>query len=216
MSSIMEDFKNKVAEISEDNEYWGDIDSFDLEAPFQLPTVQQPNESEWRFSVPFDDWNVDYWYSDSTAIFFGKLEFASNPNIDVEICPSMGEGQQWESGLIGAGSILVPVKAHKRKSINGSVYESESLKVSFGGVDPIWSRQQRELPYNYRDDLKELNLEWDQAIAMKFPTGFNTPKVIWGCEAISYALGYCALVYGLKSMVANIDQFNKYLTKETI
>jgi hypothetical protein len=41
----MEDFKNKVAEISEDNEYWGDIDSFNLEAPFQLPTVQQPKES---------------------------------------------------------------------------------------------------------------------------------------------------------------------------
>ena len=45
MPSIMEDFKNKVAEISEDNEYWGDIDSFNLEAPFQLPTVQQPKES---------------------------------------------------------------------------------------------------------------------------------------------------------------------------
>lgn len=215
MSTIIGDFIDKVEEKSEENEYWGDVDSFNLEAPFQLPTIQQPNESEWRFSVPFDAWNVDYWYSDSTALFFGKLEFASNSNIDVEICPSMGEGQQWETGLIGAGSILVPVKPHKRKSVNGNDYESESLKVSFGGVDPIWSRDKKDLPYRYQDDLKDLNLEWDQAIAMKFPSGFNTPKVLWGCEAISYALGYCALVHGLKNMVNGINEFNSYLeTKE--
>ena len=73
-----------------------------------------------------------------------------------------------------------------------------------------------EVPYFYSDNLNSFGLEWDQFISLKLPSGFNTPKIIWGSEAISYAMGYVALVHGLKQMVSNIPEFNKYLKTKKI
>jgi hypothetical protein len=216
MGNIVKEFIETFENKSEEYEYWGDVESFDLDSPFPLPLISKPESQNWRFSIPFDDWNVDFWFSDSTALFFGHLEFSSNEKILVEVCPSMGERQQYESGLIGAGSITVPVRSYKKKRLDGSTYESESLKIAFGGVDPIWSKSGSELPYRYQDDLEESSLKWDEAISMKFPAGFNTPKVLWGCESISYALGFCSLVHGFRSMINNIPEFNAYLETKTI
>ena len=213
---VLEDFISKVEERTEDNEYWGDIDSFDLEKPFALPLIEKPDDENWRFSVDFDKWNTDYWFSESTALFFGQLKFPKNDDITIEVFPSMGETEQNNSGLMGFGKIYTKVKPFKVKLARGGTSESDIATFVFGGVSPLWQRMKNEVPYFYSDNLNSFGLEWDQFISLKLPSGFNTPKIIWGSEAISYAMGYVALVHGLKQMVSNIPEFNKYLKTKKI
>ena len=87
---MVEDFISKVEELIEDNEYWGDVDSFDLEKPFALPLIEKPDNDNWRFPVDFDKWSTEYWFSQSTALFFGQLKFPKNEDITIQVFPSMG------------------------------------------------------------------------------------------------------------------------------
>lgn len=126
----------------------------------------------------------------------------------------MGETAQWESGLIGAGSITVILETSHRVDIASGLTElPEFLIISFGGVEPFWIEYPaiQQNFWELKGNENKFGMSWDAAIKNKFPKPLRNLWTVFSAEAISYALGYCVLVHGMKATFANIDKFNEIL-----
>lgn len=196
MSDIAKEFIEILQERAEHYEYDGDVNSFDLQESFNMPTITQISlDNGWRFPIEFDDYSSEYWYKPSLALFVGGLEFKASAKIEARVYPMIGEESDLESALLGTGKLY-----------------SDKFEIGFGyGFDPITNYSGIKLSSYFQCEFNNGQDGWDEYLATKLPRGFNTPFSIWSCELVSYALGKSVLINGMRKTFSAIDNFNKIL-----
>jgi|LakMenE01Jun11ns_1017448.scaffolds.fasta_scaffold9746427_1 hypothetical protein len=193
-----------------DLEIWNDKE---LEKALPVPRIAALGD-DWRFPISFDDQIDDYWYG-GTALFYGNLDW-KNSDLSTQIIPSMGENGQNEGGVIGLTLHTVKVSPWGFKNNVGELKKHHEYIFNFGGWDipenlkqgDFWAQFKQQIPDLY---LGEFGIEYQQLIKDVFPQELAHPSILILSEAISKALGYCALLYGLRELLNNFENLNKSL-----
>jgi len=191
------------------------------------PQILDPNshDTSWRSCVGFDEHMTTYWFSDSTAIFFLYAKWGSLPDLACEIFPSLGEAEQHASGLMGAVSLSLESPKMALKRLDGQVVETTRWKiVSVGRGDPIWDRMSHMtgtwpapaelVPSRYVDVFYVPQPEWSsrqECLGALLPPDLRSPFALDLLSHISYALGWFALVHGLRKLVDEWQEVNDVL-----
>ena len=164
----------------------------DLKLPRPVLTEPSPSNGNWRPSVPFDEYNVDYW-PDCTAILVAEASWGSLEDGWVSFFPSMGEMEQFKSGLMGSVSLLLPeIRPGSRMVEVGTV----------GAYRPIWETETpRYYSFQYESVLEE-------AVASALPPELRSPFLLDLASEISFALGWVTLVRGLRSVFQGWQDLN--------
>jgi len=191
-------------------EIWNDKE---LEKVLPVPRIAALGE-DWRFPISFDDQIDDYWYG-GTALFYGNLDW-KNSDLSTQIIPSMGENGQNEGGVIGLTLHTVKVSPWGFKNKVGELKKQHEYIFNFGGWDipenlkqgDFWAQFKQQIPDLY---LGEFGIEYQQLIKDVFPQELAHPSILILSEAISKALGYCVLLYGLRELLNNFENLNKSL-----
>jgi hypothetical protein len=193
-----------------DLEIWNDKE---LEKALPVPRIAALGD-DWRFPISFDDQIDDYWYG-GTALFYGNLDW-KNSDLSTQIIPSMGENGQNEGGVIGLTLHTVKVSPWGFKNKVGELKKQHEYIFNFGGWDipenlkqgDFWAQFKQQIPDLY---LGEFGIEYQQLIKDVFPQELAHPSILILSEAISKALGYCVLLYGLRELLNNFENLNKSL-----
>lgn len=216
MPQLSEEFATKLKERVE--EYWAyvaqcDFDhasvrwkdyGLDPQLPLPRPQLGAMEDDEWRFSIPFDSHDVDHWYRHSTAILVAPMMWGGLGTCFLH--PSMGETQQFASGLMGGITMYV-----------GSEYLTTGTP---GGIEPVWVdsgtpweawRAPSDFELGLRYSSHDFHTPADQGVAVRLPQDVKSPFTIDLGSCISYALGWVALVHGLRAVADNIPELNACL-----
>lgn len=203
-------------------------EGFDPTLLLPRPRILDPNarDTSWRSCVAFDEHTTEYWFSDSTALFFAYAKWGSLPELGCQLFPSLGESEQSASGLMGAARLVLesPRKALKKR-FDGSDLETTRWEVvSVGRGLPIWDRMSHrmgtwpappeEVPLTYVDDFSVQQTEWAsrrECLGALLPDDLRSPFALDLISQISYALGWFALVNGLRAFVDHWQEINEVL-----
>jgi hypothetical protein len=170
----------------------------DLRLPRPVLREPSPSEGDWQPSVPFDEYHVNYW-PDCTAILLTHVSWGSLGEDRVSFFPSMGEMEQFKSGLMGSVSFL----------LGGTSPESEFVQVgTVGAYRPIW--QTSETPGEY---LFEYESVQEEAVARALPPELRSPFLLDLASEVSFALGWVSLVHGLRSVFEGWQDLNLVLAR---
>ena len=215
--NLLSDFDNQILMKFEsshfedhDLEIWNDKE---LEKALPVPRIAALGD-DWRFPISFDDQIDDYWYG-GTALFYGNLDW-KNSDLFTQIIPSMGENGQNEGGVIGLTLHTVKVSPWGLINKLGELEKHHEYIFNFGGWDipahfkndDFWAQFKQQIPDLY---LGEFGIEYQQLIKDVFPQELAHPSILILSEAISKALGYCVLLYGLRELLDNFENLNKNL-----
>lgn len=215
--SLLSDFDNQIlmkfkSNYFEDNELkiW---EKKDLNKALPIPRIAKLKDN-WRFPISFDDQIDDYWYG-GTALFYGSLDWKDS-DLFTQIIPSMGENGQNEGGVIGLTLHTLKVLPWELKNKLGEVEKHHEYIFNFGGWDipadlkndDFWAQFKQQIPDLY---LGEFGIEYQQLIKAVFPQELAHPSILILSEAISKALGYCVLLYGLRELINNFEDLNENL-----
>ncbi len=195
------------------------------------PTLRDPRtDDNFRSSVELDDFTTDYWFSFSTAIFFGTVDWGSWRNENVTVMPSLGQTSQYASGLLGAFSIgLIDPRPQLYRTIDGKSFPQVWHYVDEGwdpaGTRPIWDLVARtahnraptrnEIPNYYQSNFELSDHGFDDLddfLVFVLPEDLRSPHAMPLMSVVSYTLGWLALTYGLKVVVDDWQGINEVLT----
>lgn len=216
-SNLLSDFNDQLlikfkSNYFEDNEM--EIWNKDmLEKMLPIPQIAAVGDN-WRFPISFDDQVDDFWYG-GTALFYGNLDW-KNSDLFTQVIPSMGENGENEGGVIGLTLHKVKVSPWGFKNKSGELEKHHDYIFNFGGWeiptslkhDDFWAQFKQQVSDLY---LGEFGIEYQQLIKDVFPQELAHPAILILSEAISKALGYCVLLYGLRELIGNFDQLNENL-----
>jgi len=168
----------------------------DLNLPRPVLREASPTGVDWQPSVPFDDYDVNYW-SDCTAILVTTASWGSLDGDRVSFFPSMGEMEQFKSGLMGSVSLLLPETRPGSRMVQvGTV----------GAYRPIW--EETETPRHYSFQYESV---FEEAVARALPPELRSPFLLDLAIEISFALGWVTLVHGLRSVFQGWQDLNSVL-----
>jgi hypothetical protein len=194
------------------------------------PVLRNPRTDDgFRSSVAFDGFTTDYWFSFSTAIFFGTVDWGTWSNENVTVMPSLGQTSQYASGLLGAFRIgLTDPRPHLYRTIDGESFPQVWVYVDEGwdpaGTMPIWDLVARtahnraptknEIPSYYQSNFELSDHgfnDLDDFLVAVLPEDLRSPHAMPLMSAVSYSLGWLALTYGLKVLVDECQGINDVL-----
>ena len=161
------------------------------------PVLREPglHGGDWQPSVPFDEYDVNYW-PDCTAILVTQASWGSLEDDRVTFFPSMGEMEQFKSGLMGSVSLLLPETRPGSRMVQvGTV----------GAYRPIW---ETEAPRYYSFEYESV---FEEAVARALPPDLRSPFLLDLAIEISFALGWLTLVHGLRSVFQGWQDLNSVL-----
>ena len=165
----------------------------DLKLPRPVLREPSPSGGHWEPSVPFDEYDVAYW-PDCTAILVSRANWGSLEDGRVTFFPSMGEMEQFKSGLMGSVSLL----------LGGIGPESRFVKVgTVGAYRPIWETSETPSEYSFEYQSVE-----EEAVARSLPPELRSPFLLDLASEISFALGWVSLVHGLRSVFQGWQDLN--------
>jgi hypothetical protein len=180
--------------------------------------------------VAFDDVTTDYWFSDSTAIFFGTMDWGSWRSENVTVMPSLGQTCQYASGLLGAFRVgVIEQQSPRTRNVDGNGLPQVWVYVDVGwdpaGTIPIWERiahmapgkrsTKNVIPTQYQSNFEIGDhgfLDLDEFLIFLLPDDLRSPHAMPLMSAVSYSLGWLALTYGLKVVVDEWEGVNQVLT----
>lgn len=168
----------------------------DLELP--RPILRDPSlgDGDWKPSVPFDDYDVNAW-PDCTAILVARVSWGSLGDDRVAFFPSMGEMEQFKSGLMGSVSFL----------LGGESPEFRFVQVgTVGAYRPIWGTSDAPTEYSFEYESVE-----EEEVARSLPPELRSPFLLALATEISFALGWVSLVHGLRSVFKGWQDLNSVL-----
>lgn len=187
-------------------------------------TSPDPAANSWRTCVAFDEQSIEYWFAMSTAVLFAGLNWGSLS--DARLMPSLGGTGQGESGLMGAfrvclpSSRAMPKRLHDGRVITSSMWEV----VTVGDAEPVWDQcsfmasrtpaPQLLVPSYYWDDFYQGQESFPsrrECLGALLPDDVRSPFLMGVGSAISYSVGWLALVHGLKTVVDNWQEVNAVL-----
>lgn len=202
-------------------------EGFDPTLLLPRPRLLDPNgrDTRWRSCVGFDDHTTEYWFADSTAIFFAYAKWGSLPDLACRLYPSLGESEQGASGLMGAVRLTLESPKKALKTVAGRTVETTLWDVvSVGTGVPIWegTSQSRgiwpapleSVPLSYVDDFWVPQSEWAsrrECLGALLPGDLRSPFALDLITHVSYALGWFALVHGLRALVDGWQDINEVL-----
>lgn len=211
-SGIARDFEGALKERF--NEFWSLHDSWggipseragamrrlglepDLQLPRPVLRASSPSGVDWQPSVAFDEYDVNYW-PDCTAILVTHVSWGSLGDDRVSFFPSMGEMEQFKSGLMGSASFL----------LGGTGPESQFVQVgTVGAYLPIWFGSETPSEYSFEYESVE-----EEAVARSLPPELRSPFLLDLASEVSFALGWVTLVHGLRSVFRGWQDLNLVL-----
>lgn len=164
-----------------------------LKLPRPVLREASPTGVDWQPSVPFDEYDVNYW-PDCTAILVTQASWGSLQDDRVTFFPSMGEMEQFKSGLMGSVSLLLPeIRPGSRMVQVGTV----------GAYRPIWETSETPREYSFEYQSVE-----EEAVARALPPELRSPFLLDLASEISFALGWVTLVHGLRSVFLGWQDLN--------
>lgn len=167
----------------------------DLKLPRPVLREASPAEADWQPSVPFDEYDVNYW-PDCTAILVSRASWGSLEDDRVTFFPSMGEMEQFKSGLMGSVSLLLgEMRPESRMVQVGTV----------GAYRPIWESQ---TPSEYSFQYESVE---EESVARALPPELRSPFLLDLASEISFTLGWVSLVHGLRSVFQGWQDLNLVL-----
>ena len=196
------------------------------------PSLVNPREDDgFRSSVAFDGLDTDYWFSNSTAVFFSTMTWGSLgcefPS--VTMMPSLGQSQQHASGLMGTWRLWLEDPRPEPSQSSVPVIKHRWTIVSLGwdmyGTYPIWEnlhqgdaippQGEHGIPWIYRDDVASSEHGFanrDEMLVFLLPEDLRSPYLLPLGSVVSYSLGWLALTHGLKTLVDGWEGINEVLT----
>jgi hypothetical protein len=222
MTLLQIEFQEQL--ISRVDEYWewitGDDDSFyvvdarrvgfnpELLLPRPVLAIPSANEDPLRETcVPFGEFQGMYNHNNS-AVLIHDMAWGGLDSWQCTLFPSLGEQRQFEPRLMGAIRFFL-------RSHDGA--PGGSLGTT-GGMEPVWGgaardKRQRvpkmDIPIDYWYDL---DIFRDTAkVAPLLPADVRSPYLVDLGSCISFAVGWVALVHGLRATLANIQALNEVL-----
>lgn len=221
MKQLQSEFQEQLA--SRVNAYWdwitGDDDSFyvvdarrvgfnpELLLPRPVLALPSAEEDPLRETcVPFDEFQGMYNHRNS-AVLIHDLAWGGLESWQCTLFPSLGEQRQFEPRLMGG------IRFNLSSPDEGLV----TLGTT-GGMEPVWgggAREKRQpvpqsdVPIDYRYDL---DIFRDTAkVAPLLPADVKSPYLVELGSCISFAVGWVALVHGLRTALSNVKALNEVL-----
>ena len=221
MTLLQREFQEQL--ISRVDAYWDwitqDDDSFyvvdarrvgfnpELLLPRPVLAVPRADQNILRQTcVPFDDFQ-GMSYHNNSAVLIHDMAWGSFDFWQCTLFPSLGEQTQFEPRLMGG------IRFHLSPT-NGGL----AILGSTGAMEPVWGGAAREkrqrvpkmdVPIDYWYDL---DIFRDTAKAAQLlPADLRSPYLVELGSCISFAVGWVALVHGLRATLSNVQALNEVL-----
>lgn len=156
--------------------------------------------------VPFDEYDGMYNHFNS-AVLIHDMAWGGLESWQCTLFPSLGEQTQFEPRLMGGVRFYLTSADDRMKSLGTT-----------GAMEPVWggaarnNRQQVSTMDVPKDYWYDLDMFRDSAsIAGLLPPDVRSPYLVELGSCISFAVGWVALVHGLRATLKNIAALNEVL-----